>query len=140
MSEKADQGCVLYDDSCGFCRRWIPFWGRSLARRGFSIATLQSDGARSRLGCSDEELIADLRLMLPDGRQVIGAEVYRYVMRRMWWAWPVYLFAIMPGGRQAFDWGYRTFARHRFRISRACRLPGGLRDSAEPSAAAARGR
>jgi predicted DCC family thiol-disulfide oxidoreductase YuxK len=140
MPEKAEQGCVLYDDSCGFCRRWIPFWGQTLARRGFSIAALQSDWARSRLGCSEEELGADLRLLLPTGQQKRGADVYRHVMRRIWWAGPLYLFAIIPGGRQAFDWGYRTFARNRFRFSRACGLPGALRNAAGAAAAPTGGR
>jgi hypothetical protein len=49
-----------------------------------------------------------------------GADVYRYVMRRRWWAYPFYLIAMAPGGRQIFDWGYRTFARHRIKLSDVC--------------------
>jgi len=33
-----------------------------------------------------------------------------------------YLFAIAPLSRQVFDWGYRTFATNRYRISSACHL------------------
>jgi predicted DCC family thiol-disulfide oxidoreductase YuxK len=131
MIETPEQGCVLYDDSCGFCRRWIPFWSITLYRRGFSIAPLQSNWVRKRLGLPEAELVEDLRLLLPDGRQVRGADVYRNVMRRIWWAWLLYLFAIMPVGRQTFDWGYRTFARNRFRFSRACGLRAGSTRSTE---------
>jgi len=115
-------GWILYDDSCGFCRRWIPFWESALQRRGLSIAPLQADWVRAKLQLSESELLHDLRLLLADGSQIRGADVYRYATRRIWWAWPVYLFSITPGLRNVFDWGYRTFAENRFRVSSACGL------------------
>jgi predicted DCC family thiol-disulfide oxidoreductase YuxK len=114
------RGWILYDESCGFCRRWVPFWEGALRRRGFAIAPLQADWVRARLPGDEAELLRDLRLLLADGSSVCGADVYRYAMRRIWWAWPVYLFAITPGLRQVFDWGYRTFAANRYRVSAAC--------------------
>ena len=116
------RGWVLYDESCGFCQRWIPFWETTLRRRGFAIAPLQAPWVSRTLGLGDEELLNDLRLVLPDGRQIGGADVYRHVMRRIWWAYPLYLFSVAPLSRRTFDWGYRTFAANRYRISRACRL------------------
>ena len=113
-------GWILYDGSCGFCRRWVPFWERPLRRRGFDIAPLQSVWVREKLALSEDELLRDLRLLLADGRQVVGADVYRYAARRIWWAWPVYLFSVTPGLRKLFDWGYRRFALYRFRVSSAC--------------------
>jgi predicted DCC family thiol-disulfide oxidoreductase YuxK len=115
-------GWILYDDSCGFCRRWIPFWEGALQRRGFLIAPLQADWVRERLQLSASELLHDLRLLLADGSQIRGADVYRYATRRIWWAWPVSLLSITPGLRNVFDWGYRTFAKNRFRVSAACGL------------------
>ena len=70
---------MLYDDSCGFCRRWVPFWRGTLERRGYSIAPLQSEWVRERLGLSGDELAEDLRLLFPDGRVTRGADVYRDV-------------------------------------------------------------
>jgi predicted DCC family thiol-disulfide oxidoreductase YuxK len=125
-NHKAPAGWVLYDDSCGVCRRWVPFWEGALRRRGFNIAPLQADWARAKLQLSESELLHDLRLLLADGSQICGAEVYRYAMRRIWWAWPIYLFSITPGLGRIFDWGYRTFAANRHRISSAC----GLKDQA----------
>lgn len=115
-------GWILYDDSCGFCQRWIPFWQSALQRRGFSVAPLQADWVRAKFQLSESELLQDLRLLLADGSQIRGADVYRYATRRIWWAWPVYLFSITPGLRNVFDWGYRTFAANRFRVSSACGL------------------
>lgn len=123
-SQAKPRGWILYDDSCGFCRRWVPFWQGALRRRGFDVAPLQADWVRDRLELDDAELLRDLRLLLADGSQICGAEVYRYATRRIWWAWPVYLFSITPGLRQVFNWAYRRFARHRFQISAACGLDG----------------
>ena len=116
-------GFVLYDNSCGFCRRWVPFWKTTLRQRGFAIAPLQSKWVVEQLKASQEDLLFDLRLLLADGNQVRGADVYRYLMRRIWWAYPVFLLSSAPLLRNVFDWGYLTFANHRHLFSRACRLP-----------------
>jgi predicted DCC family thiol-disulfide oxidoreductase YuxK len=122
MQKTSPKGWVLYDDSCGFCRRWLPFWGPTLRRRGYKIAPLQAAWVRKCLSSSTSPLFEDLRLLLSDGVQISGAEVYRHIMRRIWWAYPIYLLACAPGLREIFDWGYRTFARNRFRFSKACGL------------------
>ena len=116
-------GWVLYDDSCGFCRRWIPFWANTLRKRGFDIAPLQSEWVAERLSVPEEDLLFDLRLLLANGGQVRGADVYRHVMRRIWWAYPLYLLSVAPLLRLVFNWAYRTFANNRHRVSHACRLP-----------------
>jgi len=74
---------------------------------------------------SDSELPQDLLLLLSDDRLIRGADVYRHVFRKILWAYPLYLLACAPVARRVFDWGYRTFARNRFRVSRACGLAGG---------------
>jgi predicted DCC family thiol-disulfide oxidoreductase YuxK len=113
-------GWILYDDSCGFCRRWVPFWEKTLQKRGFDIAPLQADWVKEKIG--ERDLLRDLRLLLASGEQICGADTYRYALKRIWWAWPIYLFSIMPLGRNLFNWGYRTFAEHRYKISQACKL------------------
>jgi predicted DCC family thiol-disulfide oxidoreductase YuxK len=117
-------GWILYDDSCGFCRRWVPFWERTLQRRGFKIAPLQADWVKEKLGLNEEDLLQDLRLLLASGEQIQGADTYRYAMKRIWWAFPIYLFSIVPPGKNIFNWSYRKFATHRCQISRACKMPG----------------
>jgi hypothetical protein len=78
---------------------------------------------QERISLATNELTSDIRLLLPNGSLISGPEVYRYVMRRIWWAYPLYLLSEVPGLRQIFDWSYRTFARHRLRISSTCGLP-----------------
>jgi predicted DCC family thiol-disulfide oxidoreductase YuxK len=124
LATAAPRGWILYDDSCGFCRRWIPFWAPTLKRRGFETAPLQAQWVRERLQLAETELMSDLRLLLPDGTQIVGADVYRHAMRRIWWAWPFYVLSITPGIREVFNRAYRAFAVNRFRVSSACGLRG----------------
>jgi predicted DCC family thiol-disulfide oxidoreductase YuxK len=115
---------VLFDGSCGFCRSWVSYWADTLRKRGFEIAPLQEDWVRTRLGSpAEEDLLLDLRLLLEDGRQLRGADAYRYVMRRIWWTYPIYLVSILPLLRHLFDWAYRSFADNRYHFSGSCRLP-----------------
>jgi len=116
-------GWILYDDSCGICRRWVPFWERTLQKRGFAIAPLQADWVKAKLQLNEHELLQDLRLLLANGEKIQGADTYRYAMKRIWWAYPIYLFSIAPMGRNIFSWSYRKFAKHRYRISQACTFP-----------------
>ncbi len=87
------------------------------------MAPLQDEWVQERLDLSHEDLLADMRLLLADGSQVCGANVYRYVMRRIWWTYPIYLLSSAPLLRIIFDRGYRMFANNRYKISRACRQP-----------------
>jgi predicted DCC family thiol-disulfide oxidoreductase YuxK len=116
------KGWILYDDSCGFCRRWIPFWENTLLKRGFAIAPLQANWVKEKLQTDEKDLLQDLRLLLANGDQIQGADVYRYAMKRIWWAYPFYLFSIVPLCRNLFNWGYKTFAAHRHQISRVCKI------------------
>jgi predicted DCC family thiol-disulfide oxidoreductase YuxK len=125
MKQIKSQGLVLYDDTCGFCRKWVPFWGKTLSKRGFAIGSLENPDVAGRLQLSNEELTQNIRLLLDNGTQIVGPDVYRYVMRRIWWAYPVYLLSILPLLRNIFDWAYRTFARHRHLISKKCGLDHG---------------
>jgi len=67
-----------------------------LAKRGFAIAPLQSEWVQQKLEAQPADLLQDLRLLLVDGGQVRGADVYRYVMRRIWWAYPFYVLSVTP--------------------------------------------
>ena len=115
-------GWVLYDGSCGICSCWVPFWAPTLRRLGLDMAPLQSAWVLERTNLPLAVLLEDLRLLHADGRLTSGADVYRFVMRRRWWAYPLYLLSIMPGGRYVFDSAYRNFARHRLEVSAACGL------------------
>jgi predicted DCC family thiol-disulfide oxidoreductase YuxK len=115
-------GWVLYDGQCGICSHWVPFWAPMLRHIGLDVAALDAPWVAERTGLSPQLLLSDLRLVHADGHLTSGADVYRHVMRQLWWAWPLYLVSVATGGRQIFDWGYRTFAAHRRQISHTCRI------------------
>jgi predicted DCC family thiol-disulfide oxidoreductase YuxK len=114
---------VLYDGLCGFCSRWVPRWTGVLERRGFYIDTLQEAWVAEQVKLPTDELVSDLRLLLANGEHLQGAAVYRYVMRRIWWAWPIYFASTLPVLRNVFDGTYRRFADNRYWISRTCHMP-----------------
>ncbi len=114
------KGWLLYDGACGFCSRWVPFWAKTLRGISIDFVPLQELWVREKLGVDETELLRDLRLLLIDGTQIRGADVYRYVMKRVWWAYPLYVLAVSPIFRSIFDWGYATFAKNRYRISKSC--------------------
>jgi predicted DCC family thiol-disulfide oxidoreductase YuxK len=118
----AARDTLFYDDSCGFCRRWVLYWAPTLRRHGIAVAPLQSDAARA-LDVAEAELYRDVWLRLASGERRRGADVYRYAMRRIWWAYPGFLVSSAPGLRWLFDRAYRKFADNRFHFSSACGLP-----------------
>ena len=115
------QGWILYDGHCGFCSRWVNFWRPTLARHGFKIAALEEAWVVEKLKMPYEELVVDIRLLTASGEVVSGANVYLYVARRIWWAWPFYAIFSLPGFHRLIHAAYRGFARNRYHIS--CRLP-----------------
>jgi len=120
----APAGWVLFDGSCGICRNVVLYWASTLRKRGFEIAPLQEAWVRERLGSPEEDdLLLDLRLLLDNGRQLRGAAAYRYVMRRIWWSYPLYILSVTPLLRRLFDCVYRSFADNRYHFSRSCSLP-----------------
>lgn len=118
----AVRGVVLYDGQCGFCSRWVKYWAATLARRGFEIAALDEPWVAEKLGMPREELITDIRLLTASGALISGADVYLYVTRRIWWAWPFYAVFSLPGLNWLIHACYRWFARNRYCVSHACKL------------------
>ena len=117
-------GWVLYDANCGVCTRLAHSWSPTFARLGLSVAPLQSPWVSERTGLSTDQLVTNIRLLENNGSLFSGPDVYRYVMRRLWWTYPLYLLSRVPGLSRVFDWSYRTFARHRGVISAGCNQPG----------------
>jgi hypothetical protein len=67
-------GWVCYDGECAFCLGWVRVTEKVLRQRGFGFIPLQTPWVRARLNATEVELMAQGRLMLPDGRILGGAE------------------------------------------------------------------
>ena len=116
------RGIVLYDGRCGFCSRWVKYWATTLRRHGFDIASLDEPWVAETLKMPREELLTDIRLLAPDGQLISGADVYLYVTRQIWWAWPFHAIFSLPGFNWLIRAAYFSFARNRHCISHACKL------------------
>lgn len=116
------RGWILYDRACGFCSRWVKVWAKTLRRRGFEPAALQEPWVTEKLHMPMGELLADIRLLTPEGQLISGVDVYLYVARRIWWAWPFYAVFRLPGFNWLIRAGYRWFARNRYCISHSCKF------------------
>lgn len=117
-----NQGWILYDAQCGICRTWVPRWQATLQRAGFGVAPLQSEWVAERTQLTEEELLSDFRLLLPDDSLVNGADAYRVILRQIWWAWPLAMIASIWPLSMLVNSLYRRIADNRHRLSKACRL------------------
>lgn len=116
-------GWLLYDSDCAVCTRLAKFWTPTFARLGLLVAPLQSPWVGQRTGVEQSELLRDIRLLESNGTLHSGADVYRFVMRRLWWAYPLYLLSMIPGLHALFNSAYHTFVRHRKTVSSSCGVP-----------------
>lgn len=120
MAASPARGWVLYDADCTFCTGWARFWSPVLERRGFAIDTLQAEWTAQALGLTPDETVQDIRLLTVNGTSYRGADVYLYVARRIWWAWPFAILFSLPGFNHLIWAGYRWFAANRHCISEQC--------------------
>ena len=109
---KCNEPFVLYDGDCSLCtgsaRRFEPV----LRIAGFKLATLQSRNAG----------LSEMRVLLPDGRAFGGADGVVQISRRVWWAWPLFAFAQIPGVMPLLRVGYRRVAMNRHCFSSSCQM------------------
>ena len=122
---RAKSGWVLYDADCSFCMKSVRWMSPILERRGFGFAPLQDPRVQAMLGLPPEELLAEMRVLTPEGKQYGGADAFVFLARSVWWAWPVVAFAYVPGGRWILRKGYRFIAERRSCQGGTCTISAG---------------
>ena len=121
MTEKTGH-TLCFDGECPFCRSMVHRWRGTLERRGFELVPLQAEWVRRRLNLPETELTKELRVLTPDGRILGGAAGLVHVCGKIWWAWPLWLMALVPGVKWLLDRAYRWVAERRMCLSGACSL------------------
>ncbi|HVE83149.1 MAG TPA: DUF393 domain-containing protein, partial [Myxococcales bacterium] len=112
----------LFDGDCGFCRRWVGRWRRSVGPR----ADFRPFQEARPPAISEEEARRAAWLVMPDGAAYSGAEaVFRLLALRpggggLWW-----LYRFVPGFAPVADAAYRQVARHRVLASKVTRAVAG---------------
>lgn len=119
---KESNGWVLYDAECGFCTAWAARARRLLATRRLGLLPLQTPWVRERLALTDLELLAEMRLLKPDGRVFGGADALLEICRYYRLAWPLCWLSRLPVMAKVFRAAYRWVARNRHCANGACRI------------------
>ena len=113
---------VFYDADCKFCVNAARRFERVLARRRFELVPLQVRGASAEFGVPEDQLLAEMRLRLRDGRVFGGAAAVVEIARRIWWAWPVWALSRLPGAMRPMHTTYRWIARRRSCANGVCEI------------------
>jgi predicted DCC family thiol-disulfide oxidoreductase YuxK len=122
ITDTAVGNVIYYDGECRFCRQSVRRLEPVLHRRGFVFRPLQSPEAPQRLGLSGRALLREMHLSLAGGRNLGGADAVVEIARRIWWAWPLWLFSRVPGVRPFLRAVYRVIASNRHCLGGVCRL------------------
>jgi predicted DCC family thiol-disulfide oxidoreductase YuxK len=119
----AAPGWVLYDGDCPLCTGAAARFAPLLRRHRFRLAPLQTDWVRRRLALPPDAPLAEMKLLAADGSVYGGAEALVQIARRIWWAWPLFALAHIPGAMILLRAGYGRLASNRHCFGRACQLP-----------------
>ncbi len=113
---------LLFDKDCPFCRSLVDRWRGVLERRRFEIVPLQSEWVRKQLDLPEEELMREMRVITPAGRVLGGSTAMVHMWGKIWWAWPLWFVALVPGVKWFLDRVYRWMAERRMCLSGECSL------------------
>jgi alginate O-acetyltransferase complex protein AlgI len=116
------RGILFYDAACGVCRGGMERFGERLRRRGFRLMPLQSPQANELTGRPTETLMEEAHLLTPRGHVLRGIDTVLYIAAASPITRPLVWLARLPGVMPLLQWGYRLFARNRYRVSAACGL------------------
>jgi predicted DCC family thiol-disulfide oxidoreductase YuxK len=117
---RAAVGWLFIDSDCPSCTRFARRFCRMLERRGFGLARLQDPRAQALLMLANHQPLLEMRLCTAEGLHFGGADALIYLAGRIWWAWPIYALAQIPGMRLLLRAGYRAVAKRRACTSVFC--------------------
>ena len=120
--QQASRGWVFFDRDCSICTSLARRFRRTFEKRGFGLAALQDPRVATLLVLPPDQLLREMRVVTCDGEIYSGAEAIVYLARQIWWAWPVFVAAQIPGVQAILTDGYRWFADHRQYVSANCSI------------------
>lgn len=115
-------GLIVFDGSCGACSVFVGERRPFFEKHGFAVAPLQEEWVGDLTGIDQPTLSESIHLFTPSGEVYRGIAVFQRVAERVWWLLPFsYMLRFKPL-RPLFEYGYKSIARRRRGISRACGL------------------
>src|SRR6478672_10038025 len=113
-------GWVLYDGACPICCSWAARFEKTLTRRGFDLAPLQSPWVSECFDFVLPDHPSEMLVLAADGRVFGGMDAILFIARSTWWAWPLYAIGLVPLLRRALHTAYRLIAAHRMCFRGEC--------------------
>ena len=112
---KEHQGVVIYDGACPFCKARMEWLQEADRENSFEFIPWQSEERKERFpSLQGESLEEGVRLVLPDGNIVVGADAAWEILRRLpRWRWVAFLYRV-PGFHRLGQWFYEWVAEHRY--------------------------
>ena len=102
---------LIYDASCGFCRRWVARLKRWDRHDRLRLLPLQDPAAPALARRPREELQRAAHLVRPDGGVFAGASAARELLAYLPAGWLLRAPLSLPGAMAAADFLYRWIAR-----------------------------
>jgi predicted DCC family thiol-disulfide oxidoreductase YuxK len=109
----ASRGWVFFDRDCSICTGLAQRFRGTFQKRGFGLAALQDPRVAALLALPPDQLLREMQVVTTEGKVYGGAEAIVYLAGQIWWAWPLYAAAQLPGVPRILGAGYRWFAEHR---------------------------
>ena len=119
---RACRGWLFFDRDCNVCTSLARRFRDRLEHRGFRLAALQDPRVAAHLRLKQDELLREMRVLTAEGKVYGGADAVIFLASKIWWAWPLYAAAQIPGARRILRAGYQWFADHRYYFSKKCSL------------------
>jgi predicted DCC family thiol-disulfide oxidoreductase YuxK len=123
QTSEAAQGWVLYDGECPLCLNAVARFAPLLRRHHFDLAPLQTTWVQNRLGLKTDEPLMEMKLLAGDETIFGGAEALAQIARRIWWAWPLFALAQVPGAMILLRGIYCWIAANRNCLNSNCQIP-----------------
>ena len=120
---RASRGWVCFDRSCSICTSLASRFERTLEKRGFGLAALQDPRVATLLGLPPDQLLHEMRVVTANNELYGGADAIVFLARQIWWAWPLFAAAKIPGLPRILDAAYHWFADPLHCSSSTCSLP-----------------
>ena len=117
---RASRGWVCFDRSCSICASLASRFERTIEKRGFGLAALQDPRVATLLGLPTDQLLREMRVVTANNELYGGVDAIVFLARQIWWGWPIYAAAQLPGMQHILQAGYRWFADHRNCSSGIC--------------------
>jgi predicted DCC family thiol-disulfide oxidoreductase YuxK len=118
------RGYVFFDAKCPVCRKWVGRLHGQLVRRAFHPVPLQAAWVKQKLGLGDGEPLREMKLLMRDGKIFGGADALVEIARAIWWLWPLFVLAQIPGAKILLRKTYLFLAARRPCDDGQCAVPG----------------